>query len=41
MKPISIVSAKRTPQGRFPGLPAKHSAVELAVVQEMARMREP
>jgi acetyl-CoA C-acetyltransferase len=32
MKPIWIVSAKRTPQGRFLGALAKKSAVELGVV---------
>jgi acetyl-CoA C-acetyltransferase len=31
MKPIWIISAKRTPQGRFLGALAKRSAVELAV----------
>jgi acetyl-CoA C-acetyltransferase len=31
MNPIWIVSARRTPQGRFLGALAKYSAVELAV----------
>ena len=38
MKPIWIVSAKRTPQGRFLGALAKRSAVELAVVAAKAAL---
>jgi acetyl-CoA C-acetyltransferase len=38
MKPIWIVSAKRTPQGRFLGALVKRSAVELAVVAGKAAL---
>lgn len=38
MKPIWIVSARRTPQGRFLGALAKRSAVELAVVAGKAAL---
>jgi acetyl-CoA C-acetyltransferase len=38
MKPISIVSAKRTPQGRFLGALAKYSAVDLGVVAAKAAL---
>jgi acetyl-CoA C-acetyltransferase len=38
MKPIWIVSAKRTPQGRFLGALAKQSAVELGVVAAKAAL---
>jgi acetyl-CoA C-acetyltransferase len=38
MMPIWIVSAKRTPQGRFLGALAKHSAVELGVVAAKAAL---
>jgi acetyl-CoA C-acetyltransferase len=38
MKPIWIVSAKRTPQGRFLGALAKRSAVDLAVVAGKAAL---
>jgi len=38
MKPIWIVSAKRTPQGRFLGALAKRSAVELAVLAAKAAL---
>src|ERR1700675_1094861 len=37
-KPIWIVSAKRTPQGRFLGALAKRSAVELAVTASKAAL---
>ena len=40
MSPIWIVSAKRTPQGRFLGALAKRSAVELAVVAGRAALGE-
>ena len=38
MKPIWIVSAKRTPQGRFLGALAKRSAVDLGVVAAKAAL---
>jgi acetyl-CoA C-acetyltransferase len=38
MKPIWIISAKRTPQGRFLGALAKRSAVELAVATGKAAL---
>ncbi len=38
MKPIWIISAKRTPQGRFLGALAKRSAVELGVVAAKAAL---
>jgi acetyl-CoA C-acetyltransferase len=38
MKPIWIVSAKRTPQGRFLGALAKRSAVELGVAAGKAAL---
>ncbi len=38
MKPIWIVSAKRTPQGRFLGALAKYSAVDLGVAAAKAAM---
>jgi len=38
MKPIWIVSAKRTPQGRFLGALAKRSAVDLAVAAAKAAL---
>ena len=38
MKPVWIVSAKRTPQGRFLGALAKRSAVDLAVVAGKAAL---
>ncbi len=38
MKPIWIVAAKRTPQGRFLGALAKRSAVDLAVVAGKAAL---
>jgi acetyl-CoA C-acetyltransferase len=38
MKPVWIVSARRTPQGRFLGALAKRSAVDLAVVAAKAAL---
>jgi acetyl-CoA C-acetyltransferase len=38
MRPIWIVSAKRTPQGRFLGALAKYSAVDLAIVAAKATL---
>lgn len=38
MQPVWIVSAKRTPQGRFLGALAKHSAVELGIAAGQAAL---
>ena len=40
MRPTWIVGAKRTPQGRFLGALAKHSAVELDVIAARAALAD-